>query len=50
MDVSGNLWIFPNVVNPLVVYDVERRIAMGKCRGNALHLELIWVQNSTLHS
>ena len=28
MDVSGNLWIFLKDVNPFVVYDVERRMAM----------------------
>ena len=35
MGVSGNLWIVVKDVKPLVVYDVERRMAMeptqGKC-------------------
>ena len=42
MGVSGNLWIFVKDVKPLVVYDVERMMAMEQCRGHAIHLELIW--------
>ena len=40
--VSGNLWIFVNVVKPLVVYDVECEIAMdwmkGKCASSCVDL------------
>ena len=42
MGVSGNLWIFVKDVKPLVVYDVERGMAMEPMQGNVLHLELIW--------
>ena len=42
MGVSGNLWIFIKNVKPLVVYDVERGMAMEPMQGNVLHLELIW--------
>ena len=42
MCVSENLWIFLKDVKPLVVCDMEQGMAIKQCRGNALHLELIW--------
>ena len=42
MGVSGNLWIFVNDDKPLVVYDVERGMAMepmkGKCASSIVDL------------
>ena len=42
MGVSVNLWIFLKDVKPLVVYDVERGMALEPKRGMGLHLKLIW--------
>ena len=42
MCLSGNLWIFLKDVEPLVLYDVEHRMATEPMQGYALHLELFW--------
>ena len=42
MGVSENLWIVLKDVKPVVVYDVECKMAMDSMKGNVLHLELIW--------
>ena len=41
MGVSGNLWIVLKDVKPLVVYDVECKMALDSMNVNVLHLELI---------
>ena len=43
MGVSGHLWIFVKDVRPLVVYDVERGMAMEPKQGKYATFELTWV-------
>ena len=42
MGVSGNLWILVKDVKSLVVYDVEREMAMDSMKGKCASFELIW--------
>ena len=40
MGVSGNLWRCPKGVKPLVLYDVERGIALKPMQGNCLSFQI----------
>ena len=42
MGVSGNLWSFLKEGKPLLVYDVERRMAIEPKQEKGFNLELIW--------